>query len=688
MNKFIKYRINQTSFFELIYLFTLTALTASRDSFFPQRVIDGGLLYSGQIAYQHNSFMYKVLTDSFTLLHPVAGVLLNLGIGILKVSFIFQFTHLLILALSTFYLLKTLKFNAFYAMTLVSILIFSIPKITQLLTRNYDTLINTVHSYGQYGLTFSILVTCLVLRRRYLTLGITLPIFLSIHIGWAAFMFIVILSTVLSYKKERRIFDYKRFVIGFLISSVFLVPIIYYYIKTFRSDFYTPRLKDYSQLYKFYIENWDYHRSFNFDFGVLLSNLSLLLLVLIILVLKNNFNSTSKLFLILVSYGIALSSSLYIVNDKILDNSYITLSSIMPSRFFNFQAYLSLIIISIILQFVFNVVFKNFNSNIKYGILKSFTVVVILLAFILYLLNPSLGTNTKFNLKPVSFYEHTNFSRVCDNLKENEVKNIILTYGNISRFVPLFCREPIVIDTTQIDFVPYLPETIPYLARVMGEIYGIPFSNIDKLQYLYRNDFNPWFDPKGPSGTIEPIYQETLWSLRSFSRWQYLSCQYGFNKIVTNQDLDLLINDSMQIDNFNIYRINPTNCSSISNAKYVDIFSSTIVEFSKLRSPFIWLNKVPTTINLQSFSNKTEEIYISLNFSPNPCKLSRKLMISVNGNNQYLEVGSRKTSIQISASLEPNNYTELILTTLDINQDCKVGDDDRNLVAKVDSIKY
>jgi hypothetical protein len=678
----------RTLFFVFIYLFTLVALTAYRDSFFPQRVIDGGLLYSGQITYQSNSFMYKVLTDSFTLLHPIAGMLLILGIGILKVSFIFQFTHLLVLALSTFYLLKTLKFNAFYSMTLVSILIFSIPKITQILTRNYDTLINTVHSYGQYGLTFSILVTCLLLRKKYLTLGITFPIFISIHIGWAAFMFVIIFSTVLSYKMERRFFSYKRFSIGFMISSVFLIPIIYYFIKTFRSSFYTPRLKDYSQLYKLYIENWDYHRSFNFDFSVLLSNMSLLLLVLIFLGLKSKIYSPAKLFLTLVSYGIVLSSSLYILNDKILDNTYIPLSSIMPSRFFNFQAYLSLIVISVILQFFYNSYVKNLKSNITYRNSKSFTLVFILSTFIFYLFNPSLGTNTNFNLRPLSFYERTNFSEVCANLKENEAKNVILTYGNISRFIPLFCREPILIDTTQIDFVPYLPETIPYLARIMGEIYGIPFSNKDKLQNLYRNDFNPWFDPKGPSGMIEPIYQETLWSLRSENRWQYLSCQYGFNKIVTNYDLKLLIDDSVQIDNFNIYSINPTNCSSLSNTKYIDIFSSTIVEFSEIRNPFIWLNKVPTTINLQSFSNKTEQIFISLNLSPNPCKLSQKLTISVNGKNQFLEVGSRNSSIKMPVSLDPNNYTEFVLTTLDINYDCKVGEDERNLVAKIDSINF
>jgi hypothetical protein len=114
--------------------------------------------------------------------------------------------------------------------------------------------------------------------------------------------------------------------------------------------------------------------------------------------------------------------------------------------------------------------------------IKIITSVIILSTFSFYLFNPSLGTNTNFNLRPLSFYERTNFSEVCANLKEEEDKNVILTYGNISRFIPLFCREPITIDTTQIDFVPYLPETIPYLAKIMGEIYGIPFSNGDKLQ--------------------------------------------------------------------------------------------------------------------------------------------------------------------------------------------------------------
>jgi len=80
-------------------------LSAYRDSFWPQRVIDGGLLYSGLIDYQTDSYMFKVLTESLTILHPFSGFLLGLGISILKVSFTIQFIHLLILASSTFYIL-------------------------------------------------------------------------------------------------------------------------------------------------------------------------------------------------------------------------------------------------------------------------------------------------------------------------------------------------------------------------------------------------------------------------------------------------------------------------------------------------------------------------------------------------------------------------------------------------------
>jgi hypothetical protein len=65
-------------------------------------------------------------------------------------------------------------------------------------------------------------------------------------------------------------------------------------------------------------------------------------------------------------------------------------------------------------------------------------------------------------------------------LEVSNGENLILTNGYISRLVPLFCRQPILIDTTQIDFLPYIPETIPYLAKIMEEVYGIPFEGRQK----------------------------------------------------------------------------------------------------------------------------------------------------------------------------------------------------------------
>jgi hypothetical protein len=672
---------------EIIFILTLVTLSAYRDSFWPQRVIDGGLLYSGLIDYQTDSYMFKVLTESLTILHPFSGFLLGLGISILKVSFTIQFIHLLILASSTFYILKALNFNGIYALSLVTVLTFSLPDITQIFIRNYGTLINSVHTYGQFGLSLSIAAVCLIINKKYFSLGLFFPIFFATHVGWAAFMFSILCIALVMITSARINFKFKHFIYGFTLSSILLVPLIIFNLFRYKSSFINTPFQDLKNQYRVYIDNWDYHRSFDFAYSVLTPNLFLFTLILIFVFKFKKISLEAKTLLIIALLGIAISTSLYILNDKILSNSNVSLSALMPSRFFNFQAYLSLIIISLMVKVIYSDYRKYFRIRHNYiGSLNLISFLSIFLTFV-YFQIPSIGTRTDFDFRPVSFFESTNFSKVCDNLKVSNGENLILTNGSISRLVPLFCRQPILIDTTQIDFLPYIPETIPYLAKIMEEVYGIPFEGSQKLEKLYRSDLNPWFDGI-PSGTIEPVYQQPLWSLRTKERWDFLACQYDFNKIVTYSDLKLKIANSVQVDDFNIYSVNPENCLSDSSLNFIDTYSSTVVEFTDKREPFIWLYDYPTTLNIRSFSKKIETVNLTFKFGKNPCNLNQNLNLDFNGKKQEIVVGSKNTSIQIPVSLKSNNYTEVVLTTFNSSQVCKVGEDKRNLVTKIESIDF
>jgi hypothetical protein len=672
---------------EFVYIFIFVAITAYRDSFWPQRVIDSGLLYSGLIDYKPNSYMHKVLTDSLTILHPFSGFLLGLGIGILKVSFIVQFINLFVLTSSTYYILKALKFNWIYALSLVTVLTFSLPEITQIFIRNYNTSINSVHTYSQFGLSLSIAALCLIVTQKYFLLGIFFPIFFAIHVGWATFMFSLICMALFAIKLFRNNFKYTHFIYGFILSLLVLFPLIIFNLFRYRSSFIGAEFEDLKNNYRIYIDNWDFHRSFDFAYSVINPNVFLLLLILIFVLKFKKVSFEARILLILTGGGIVLSTSLYLLNDKILLNSYVTLSALMPSRFFNFQAYLFLIIISLMIKVVYGE-YGKFSLIQKYnlGSKKLLSLLSLILTFV-YFQTPSIGTKTDFVFTPVSFFESTNFSSVCEDFNVSKDENLILTYGYVSRLVPLFCKQPILIDTTQIDFAPYIPETIPYLAKVMEEVYGIPFDNRQKLEKLYRSDLNPWFDGI-PSGTIEPVYQQPLWSLRTKERWEFLACQYGFTKIVTYPDLKLRIVNATQINNFNIYTLNSKNCISDSALNFIDTYSSTLVEFTDMREPYIWLYDYPTTLNIRSFSTKNEKVMLSFNFGKNPCNLKQKLDIDFNDKSEDIIVGSKNTTIKIPVSLKSNDYTEVVLTTSDLSQVCKVGEDNRKLVAKIDSIDF
>jgi hypothetical protein len=559
----VKAQLNKRSYqtlFELVLLLVIILLISRRDSFAPQRVIDSGLLYSGLIDYKTDTFMYKVLTESITILNPLAGLLLFLGIEILQVSFIFQFINLSLMAFSTFFILKNLHFNSFVSLVIPSIFIYSLPDITQVFVRNYSTQINSVHTYGQFGLSLSIVVIALFLNKKFIYLGIIIPVFYLVHIGWASFITLIILFVILSIKGRIPIFNYSAFLKGFIASTIFFIPIIVFITNTYKSDFVSNPSYDLAKDYKEYITNWDFHRSFTFDIKTVLINFSFLLLIIIIQVVYKNFDHNELIFLKILSFSIFLSTSFYILNDYVLGNRIIIFSALMPSRFFNLQAYFSIIVVLVFLKIPYLKILQRLNffsikvSNSMRLIINFFIFVTLVT---IYLINPGWGIKTdSFNFRPVSFYERMDFSNVCAKLDDLN-SGVVLTYGEISKFVPLNCLKPILIDTTQIDSAPYVPETISYLSAVISEIYGVPFESRKEFNTFYRSDMNSTFRP---SGTIESFYPKSMWPLRSEERWKFLGCKFGFQTIVTDSHIHLNIDSFTKLEDFNIYTLNPNDC--------------------------------------------------------------------------------------------------------------------------------
>ena len=107
---------------------------------------------------------------------------------------------------------------------------------------------------------------------------------------------------------------------------------------------------------------------------------------------------------------------------------------------------------------------------------------------------------------------------------KNEPTNVV-TIGIASRLIPLNCRKPTLIDTTQIDFVPYTPNSLPKLKNIIEKVYGLNFSS----RIVTSNVFG--FVNK-PNGSIDEKLVSEVWALRSKLLWSQLGDEFKFKYLI------------------------------------------------------------------------------------------------------------------------------------------------------------
>jgi hypothetical protein len=107
-------------------------------------------------------------------------------------------------------------------------------------------------------------------------------------------------------------------------------------------------------------------------------------------------------------------------------------------------------------------------------------------------------------------------------------------------FLPF--RNPLLIDTNQMDLLPYVPQLIPAYAAILSEIYGIDF-----------------LDPPAASrrrGQVAGSVSRDLWAARSVQDWVMIGRKWNVRFILTKPDLRLPLN-GITMDNLAIWEIPP-----------------------------------------------------------------------------------------------------------------------------------
>lgn len=665
--------ITKTNLIRFLPIFIFSVIISFRDAGAPQRSIDGGLFVSGEINYSTNLIMSESFNNSFTLLHYLTAFFIKINLDLFSISFIIQFINIFVLSIAIY--LLNLYVNNHLLLNYLSIftILNSLPIFLKDLTLNYPLLINSVHSYGQYGISFSLLIISLYLWKKINTLAFVFPFFVSIHSGWALSTLFILLIFFLINKSKLEI---KFQTLKILFFSIFMqIPFWLHAFVINNQKISINNSLSINELYLIYVKNWDFHRSFGWDNQNIMIHLIILILLFFLYLILNKSNLKLKNIVFITGINSLLGIFLTFLDLKIFNKSFILLNTFMPGKIINLSLILYVIIIFSFVNFIL-ITIGNFNLSKSKLNLSIFHALYFLVIFSGFYFNFE-----KFDYLRIwpfpSKYNYSTEKDLCDILNSSD--SLILTIGNASRIIPLNCRSPILLDTTQIDFIPYSKNSLPTLKDIIEDVYGLHFNFRKNISKFVAID-------SIPSGGIDQILVEPIWENRNAETWQVLACEYKFKYIVVPKDINLKLNLIKIGDFFQIYETNQ-NCNSESN-KFVGNYSIGLPrEFLEDGSDFYWIPDLGTDFYIKNLNKSKNKLQIKFELLPNPCKNSYELKI-FNQNAKYLlDVGSDKLLVNLEFTTTSKDFTPISFQVQSEIKPCKIEGEVRNLVTLIRNIE-
>jgi hypothetical protein len=159
-------------------------------------------------------------------------------------------------------------------------------------------------------------------------------------------------------------------------------------------------------------------------------------------------------------------------------------------------------------------------------ITKELTLICVILAIVtlLYNLNDiSKKNTTEFNSSNKTFY--------CD---INLLGKYPLVLTSQSTTIPLFriCKFPIVLDATSFDFIPYLPQTLVGVKKIIETGYGLDFDSP-------ANNIN--------CGCIPEVLHRNIWESRTEQEWLSIAQELNFSAIAAPAEWVINVQGSVAV---------------------------------------------------------------------------------------------------------------------------------------------
>ena len=109
-------------------------------------------------------------------------------------------------------------------------------------------------------------------------------------------------------------------------------------------------------------------------------------------------------------------------------------------------------------------------------------------------------------------------------------KGFLLASSGLGGYLQRLTRRPLLLDTEQIDALPYVPETGAAIERILRRVYGVPFFDLE-------------------------LHERELWQQRDAEEWVEIAAELHVTNVIAEPDSQLQLPEVARDENYALYSI-------------------------------------------------------------------------------------------------------------------------------------
>lgn len=541
--KLLKMKNHNNEIFFLIFSITISIFLSSIYHYIPKS-IDSGLVISELIKYpEHPSLMKEYFLTSFTLLNFFSAAILKISNSIFFSSKIVIFLNTLLLTLGFLYLIFGITGSKLLSSLTTIIILFLEIKSG---SGDYPTLYFSEHIYGSFSFSiFTFFLGTFILKKLTLS-GFTLGLFFTIHPVTSAWLFLHLSILFFFFKIKKINVLNKSFFVGLSLGILtFCLFFILYKFIILKNSSYIWDFEN-KEFFNDFIKYFDWHRGISRTY--LKVNIFIFATSIFLIIILNLIKTNKNLFFIL-SLIIFLNFSgqiTFFISRFYFDLFPMIVKNIMPTRFLTFC---SPVLIPLLISIIFKILNEKYLSENKFFLKHNYLLALILSIFLIVpFLKPERIISIKKNImvknKNYNLQKISSEDGFWESLRKIHTTGHLITLGDESEnknYIYYISFKPLLLDTTALNFLTYLPHVSGYYKDVLKDVYGL---QIKKLKNEDKNRSN-----------IPTEIAINHFKNLDDKKWHTIKNKYNVSGLVLDKNIKLKIKPYLIGKHFNFYLI-------------------------------------------------------------------------------------------------------------------------------------